>query len=210
MLCWDLRCEPLNLVKNFTKLGASVRKKLGCLPCQFPRKLYVVYCKIHVVAIAKVYLHQTTRKIWLWTVSCRVLFGVLITLPAGFFGICVDLIGGFEWRVTHDTALICFRFSFKLGISSYKMIYFLSNIYKWTPTLLTTGSSFGGIWHISYAVSQFVIPWFNMAENREKCLLLQNKEWKLGIFFGTPGRIRVQYNTWCCLFCIFKPFNLQT
>ena len=64
------------------------------------------------------------------------------------FGICMDLIGGFEWRVTHDTASICFRFSFKLGISSYKMIYFLSNIYKWTPTLLTTGSSLGGICHI--------------------------------------------------------------
>ena len=52
-----------------------------------------------------------------------------------------------------DTTSICFRFSFMLGrsmsnlhfhdlhTSSYKMIHFLSNVYKWTLTLLRIESS---------------------------------------------------------------------
>ena len=67
-----------------------------------------------------------------------------------------------------NTMSICFRFSFRLGrltrnlhfydlhTSSYKMIYFLSNIYKWTLTLISVESSSAVFAITFHPVSRFV------------------------------------------------------
>ena len=75
-------------------------------PCPI---LLVVYRKIHVDAISKVYLHKTTKEIQLWAVFGQILFGRSIKLPAVFFGICMEL------ARYPDTTSICFRFSFRVG-----------------------------------------------------------------------------------------------